>query len=114
MRRPCLTPRCPEFAIYRGRCAKHSTQRNRSLNRAGRQLYNSKRWKMTRRRKLNQDPLCELGHEGCLGLASEVHHAVALEDGGEPLAMSNLVSSCKPCHSRETRREQQGRGRVAA
>jgi 5-methylcytosine-specific restriction endonuclease McrA len=29
-----------------------------------------------------------------------------MEDGGAEYALDNLVSTCKPCHSRETRREQ--------
>jgi 5-methylcytosine-specific restriction protein A len=41
----------------------------------------------------------------CGRLAAEVHHRVPLEAGGAPYALDNLVSLCKPCHSRETLRE---------
>jgi len=69
-------------------------------------MYASKRWAMHRRRKLFLNPLCELEHAGCQGIANEVHHRIAMEDGGAKYALDNLVSTCKPCHSRETRREQ--------
>jgi len=77
-------------------------------------MYASKRWAMHRRRKLFLNPLCELEYPGCLGIANEVHHRVAMEDGGDPWAMDNSVSTCKPCHSRETRREQVQRTETAA
>jgi 5-methylcytosine-specific restriction enzyme A len=69
-------------------------------------MYARKRWALTRRAKLFANPLCELEHPGCLGIASKVHHRVAMEDGGADYDLDNLVSTCKPCHSRETRREQ--------
>jgi 5-methylcytosine-specific restriction protein A len=72
-------------------------------------MYARKRWALTRRAKLFANPLCELEHPGCLGIASEVHHRIAMEDGGAPFDMANLVSTCKPCHSRETAREQRER-----
>jgi 5-methylcytosine-specific restriction endonuclease McrA len=68
---------------------------------------------MTRKAKLFANPLCALEHPGCLGIANEVHHRIAMEDGGAEHAMDNLVSACKPCHSRETRREQLQRGTAA-
>jgi len=49
---------------------------------------------------------------GCLGIANEVHHKVAMEDGGPEYDLTNLISACKPCHSRETRREQTTRARA--
>jgi 5-methylcytosine-specific restriction protein A len=73
-------------------------------------MYARKRWATTRKAKLFANPLCELEHPGCLGIASEVHHRVAMEDGGAEYALENLVSTCKPCHSRETRREVLTRG----
>ncbi len=68
-------------------------------------MYARKRWGMFRRQKLYLNPLCELEHDGCRGIANEVHHKVAMEDGGAPYALDNVVSTCRPCHSRETRRE---------
>jgi len=72
-------------------------------------LYASKRWRITRRHKLFTQPMCELKHPGCLGLANEVHHRVAMQDGGAPFELLNLVSACKPCHSVETLKERRAR-----
>ena len=69
-------------------------------------MYASQRWAMFRRHKLYLNALCELQHPGCLGIANEVHHKVAMEDGGAAYELDNGVSTCKPSHSRETRREQ--------
>jgi 5-methylcytosine-specific restriction enzyme A len=117
--RPCLEPGCPNYvrdARSKGRCDEHyrALERNRSRSRREdakqrNRLYARKKWRMTRRRKLYETPLCELEFDGCLGIASEVHHRVPLEQGGAPYHPANLVSACKPCHSAETRREQRGR-----
>ena len=74
-------------------------------------MYARKRWRTTRKAKLFANPLCELEHPGCLGIANEVHHRIAMEDGGAEYAMENLISACKPCHSRESRREVLTRGK---
>ena len=71
-------------------------------------MYARKRWAMLRRHKLSINPICELCDRT---LANEVHHKVAMEDGGAKYDLENLVSTCKPCHSRETRREVLARGR---
>jgi 5-methylcytosine-specific restriction enzyme A len=111
--RYCMESGCPNEATGRGRCDFHRKQLERDRSRARREdarkrnvMYASKRWWALRRKKLLQNPECELG---CGRLATEVHHRVAMEDGGEAWAMSNLMSTCKPCHSRETRRETRGR-----
>ena len=97
--------------------ATHSTGRMRAAPRqpdnrpsAARRGYD-RRWQKVRALKLRMDPLCEgCKRAGRVTPANEVHHVVALADGGERLAMDNLESLCKPCHSRETGRERQGRG----
>ena len=66
---------------------------------------------MTRKAKLFATQLCELEHPDCLQIASEVHHWVALEDGGAAYDLTNLVACWKPCHSRETMREHRQRHR---
>lgn len=108
--RPCAHPTCPHYAIPtgKGRCQRHARQRDKQINRAGRSLYSTAKWKNTRKRKLFTQPICELQHPGCTQIAEEVHHRMALKDGGEPYSMDNLVSACKACHSKETRREQLG------
>jgi 5-methylcytosine-specific restriction endonuclease McrA len=65
-------------------------------------MYARKRWAMPRRHKLSLNPICELCDRT---LANEVHHKVAMEEGGAKYDLDNLISACKPCHSRETRRE---------
>jgi 5-methylcytosine-specific restriction protein A len=111
--RLCLESKCPNPATAKGRCDFHRKLQERERSRVRRdeararnRLYASKHWAMVRRRKLSLNPICELCD---VALATEVHHRTALEDGGEKFAAENLVSCCRPCHSRETRREQIGR-----
>ena len=42
----------------------------------------------------------------------EVHHRVALEDGGAPYDLANLVALCVPCHQKQTRRQVAARSEV--
>jgi 5-methylcytosine-specific restriction protein A len=69
--------------------------------------YNTQRWQRLRRLKLRQQPTCEYCRPHTTTAATEVDHRQAINDGGDPWAMSNLVSSCKPCHSRKTRHVEQ-------
>ena len=108
--RLCLEFRCPNPATARGRCDEHrkarETERSRSRRADARdrnRMYASKRWAMFRRAKLNRDPFCQICDAT---LANEVHHKVAMEDGGAPYSFANVISTCKPCHSRATRAEQ--------
>jgi len=117
--RLCSEARCGNpvrDAGSKGRCDFHYRlmERERSRSRRGdardrNRMYAGRRWWALRREKLLQNPECELQHSGCLSLASEVHHRVAMEAGGPAWEMSNLISCCKPCHSRATRQEQLGR-----
>ena len=61
-------------------------------------MYDSKRWRVLRRRKLFIDPLCER----CGVVGRDVHHRVDLSDGGDPFAVTNLESLCRSCDSKET------------
>ena len=106
MRRLCVTPSCPNTTTRGGRCPECAREYERTIDRAGAKLYGLKRWQIARKRQLFRNPLCELQHDGCGGIANEVHHRVPLADGGARFAASNLMSTCKPCHSVETRREQ--------
>lgn len=71
-------------------------------------MYNSKRWKVLREKKLSVDPLCE--SDGCSDVATDVDHVVGIADGGDVWLMSNLASLCKRCHSRKTMAEVKGVG----
>jgi 5-methylcytosine-specific restriction protein A len=97
----CNHPGCPEPATYRGRCAAHSRQRNRETHR-NRSFYNSKRWKLLRRRILFLNPLCQCDDPDCTEIATDVHHIVDMEDGGDPWSMTNLQALTAVCHSRIT------------
>jgi 5-methylcytosine-specific restriction endonuclease McrA len=106
--RLCLEPRCGNPATGRGRCDEHrkaqEAQRSRARRTEARErnrMYARKRWAMTRKAKLFANPICELEHPGCLGIATEVHHKIAMEDGGAEYAMDNLVTACKPRHARK-------------
>lgn len=98
----CLDPRCPHPATYRGRCQAHNRRLPASKNK---QVYNTKRWAITRRRKLTLDPTCQrCGNQ----LADHVHHITDLQQGGDPWNLDNLESLCHSCHSAETRQRQTG------
>jgi 5-methylcytosine-specific restriction enzyme A len=101
----CAEAGC-QARVSRGRCARHRRERDRRYLSRNRQLYNSKRWRLTRERKLSISPTCERCGET---LAQEVHHRTSLADDDSDRnrwSLDGLVSVCKPCHSRETRREQ--------
>lgn len=97
---PCKQPRCPEL-VERGFCTDH-----RGIHRpkrVGSSVYNSKRWKLLRRKKLAQDPICqECGSE----LATEVDHIVGIAERPDlAYAINNLRSLCKADHSAKTNAE---------
>lgn len=71
------------------------------------QLYKTAAWLRSRQEKLETQPICEFCGEAA---ATEVDHI-----NGDPSdnLHANLRSSCKPCHSARTMREQvRGRRRV--
>lgn len=103
--RICLEPRCPNQAVYRGRCAPCSTKHDRATHpRKG--FYNTAKWKRTRRAVLHDQPLCP---EPCGAIATDVDHIIAIEDGGNPWARSNLQALCHACHATKTNREVRSR-----
>jgi 5-methylcytosine-specific restriction endonuclease McrA len=100
--RLCLEPRCPNPATYRGRCQAHARTTNKDTHR-NRSIYNSKRWALTRRAVLHDQPICTTCDQA---LATDVDHIVAIEAGGDPWARHNLQGLCQSCHSAKTRQEQ--------
>lgn len=100
--RLCLEPGCPSVATQRGRCPTHSSERNVETRSANRPIYNTKRWRMTRRSFLFSNPLCSK----CGVVATDVHHRIDLQQGGDPWRFDNLEALCHRCHSRITRRRQ--------
>jgi 5-methylcytosine-specific restriction protein A len=58
-------------------------------------------WSKVRKLKLKQDPLCEeCLKKGRTEKAVVVHHIVEISQGGERLALDNLMSLCRDCHER--------------
>lgn len=115
---PCVEPSCGSLAVYRGRCAVHSKDRERETHRTGRltptsgRIYGQKRWILLRRRQLFDEPLCrECAKEGRETIATLVDHIVPVEDGGEPWSLDNLQSLCAPHHGVKTSREVHARSR---
>ena len=100
--RVCASPRCPNPAVYRGRCSEHARSHDRTINRAGYHVYRTAKWRHTRNRYLHDNPLC--AH--CGDIATDVHHITDLADGGNPYDFAGLQSLCHPCHSQHTRQSQ--------
>jgi 5-methylcytosine-specific restriction endonuclease McrA len=89
--------------VTRGRRTTHAAESDRRRRRRHRDIYATKRWALTRRRKLSKNPICERCDSE---LATEVHHAAGYD---KPYALDGLEALCSRCHARETRREQRAR-----
>lgn len=65
--------------------------------RAARQIYNSREWRLLRRRVLNACGwrCASCGRAGPL----EIHHIRPLYLGGDPFAPENLEARCRMCHA---------------
>ena len=98
----CSTPGCTEEATSGHRCRKHERERNRRHRSEHKSIYNTRKWKFTRRRVLFERPLCER----CGGIATDVHHREGYDD---PYNLDGLEPLCHSCHSKVTRAEQLGR-----
>jgi hypothetical protein len=91
--RLCVEPGCVEAAVSRGRCPAHRRERNRRYRkRVNRKVYDSAKWRYTRRRQLFNEPLCE--NQGCDRITTDVHHRRAIQDGGEVWSLVNLQPLC--------------------
>ena len=106
--RACRVPGCGGFAEHGQYCEAHRLERMRDFNRFERDpetqaFYDSPAWKAARRKKLNEQPLCEecLRH-GLIRAADLVDHITPIKCGGAKLAESNLQSLCNACHERKS------------
>lgn len=107
--RLCNNPICPNPAAYRGRCAQHARARQQQVNnhrQHQRHIYNSRRWRNTRNRYLRDHPLCECDNPTCYEIATDVHHRLDLELGGDPWHPDNLQALAHACHAQITRARQ--------
>lgn len=109
--RTCNRPGCP--GVVRGgactacgpvvRVDNHDKRRPNAAARG----YDA-RWRRLRLMFLRAHPLCEMCEaDGRVVAAVDVHHKLALRDGGTHEA-SNLQALCHSCHSRITNAERQG------
>jgi 5-methylcytosine-specific restriction protein A len=108
--RPCTAPGCPNLVTTRGqsRCPEHrQTYQQTPEAKARKRIYASRRWQGLRRSILRERPWCAV--DGCIELASDVDHIVALRDGGDPWDTANLQPLCTRHHRHKTRRETVGR-----
>lgn len=70
----------------------------------GAKCYNTRWWKMARRTKLEEQPLCEMCLEqGIVKSATDVHHIEPFADKGalwQEFAFNyeNLMALCEECH----------------
>lgn len=101
---PCKQPGCSQL-VPTGFCDDH--RKAHRPKRKGASIYNSKRWKLLRRKKLRTDPICEeCGNE----LATEVDHIEGIETHPElAFVFGNLRSLCKRDHSAKTNAEVRNR-----
>ena len=105
--RPCACHGCGRLAVSGQQyCAAHQAQANKHYNQYERDPLSNKRygrsWKRIRDRYIKAHPLCETClQQDLLTSAAEVHHILPLRHGGTN-DTSNLMSLCKPCHSRIT------------
>ena len=104
-KRPCSYPGCPMLTDGRY-CEEHKKLTDRQYNKYQRDPLTKKRygraWKRIRDRYIKAHPLCEeCKKAGRVTPAQEVHHIMPLSKGGTNVD-SNLMSLCKPCHSRIT------------
>jgi 5-methylcytosine-specific restriction protein A len=98
---PCTHPGCPHVAVAGGRCAEHkrATVRTPDGRSSAAQGYGYE-WQQIRAAFLKASPQCvDCGSEERL----EPHHFIAVKDGGTD-DWDNLMSLCKSCHSKRTRR----------
>lgn len=113
-KRPCSHPGCPMLTDG-NYCPAHQREADARYNKHQRDPMTRKRygrmWPRIRTAQLAARPLCEMClRDGRATPAMEVHHILPLADGGTH-APENLMSLCKPCHSRITITERHGRPR---
>ena len=109
---PCSFPGCPALTDDRY-CPRHQSVIDARYNHNERDPHTKRRygggWQRIRARQLAEQPLCEAcRRKGRLTPAREVHHIIPLTAGGTH-EQANLMSLCKPCHSRITLAESRQR-----
>lgn len=102
--RPCAgSPTCPHPATYRGRCADHARDQERTrYNADTRTWYSTEAWRVLRLSVLAEQPICA----DCQTKPSvECDHVVPHRGKYEFFwDRNNLQGLCKGCHGRKTAR----------
>ena len=100
-RKFCLQAGCPNIVnAGEGYCPEHKRARRKSRYKSDRHY--DYQWRKLRGVFLSMFPLChDCEKAGRLTPATEVHHIVAIADGGTD-NFDNLMGLCKSCHSRRT------------
>lgn len=103
--RPCSNYPRRNLATYRGRCSACNASRDKRRGDAKSRGYDQN-WRDARDFYLHDHPLCEdCVEQGYFDRAAEeVHHMVALRNGGARLDPENFRGLCKSCHSKRTTR----------
>lgn len=76
-------------------------------------IYDTSQWKRLRKLYLSLHPLCEVCSKmDKVTPATQVDHVIAINEGGEPFALDNLMALCSHHHSRKTVLRDGGLGRA--
>jgi len=101
----CNAPNCPGVA-HGGNpyCTAHEhlnkQKRNYAREKPSNPFYGTARWKKLRAWYRARNPLCEMCQaEGVITQTQLVDHLIPIEEGGDPMAISNLQALCKQCHA---------------
>ena len=100
--RLCDHAGCPNRAEIRGKCREHAAEQREQTRSVNRAFYDSKAWRISRRKQLHDHPLCQYQLEDgteCGAIADSVHHRTPIEDGGARRDPANLQSVCRPHHT---------------
>ena len=111
----CAVPGCPN-RVVKGRCPEHARTSDRQYNarhdRNAGDPRSTARWRKIRAAYLFAHPTCECGqHDDLPPFADDVHHRVALEDGGDPFDVTNLMAVARACHNKLTAAERMARAK---
>jgi 5-methylcytosine-specific restriction enzyme A len=106
---PCSYRGCSKLADKGSYCAEHTKKESQYYNKYRRDPKTRKRygteWRKIRARFIKLNPLCEeCKKQNRVTPVEEVHHIIPLSKGGTHVE-NNLMSLCKSCHSKITRKE---------
>ncbi len=111
--RTCAFHDCPELVDF-GYCGKHKPVKplgSDDHHPQWQHLYDSRKWKMLRRIQLAKEPWCaECLRANIYTPATDADHVDPHRGDPELFFKGDLQSLCKPCHSRKTANEVNGRG----